>query len=99
DSHLGIGPGLFLHNSTITVDSRVIRTYPPLNALYMLPGYYYDRADPYTGEMPWNESASFNLAPRARKLFDIAGIDAFTVDAGAVSERNRQMDVSYLQRI
>lgn len=96
DSHLGLGAGLFVNNATTTVDSRFMMGYPLLHALYLYPGYHFERRGTYDDLMYWKFDAREVLQPAARRLFDIAGVDVVTVRE---EDLEAPLDFSGMQRL
>lgn len=80
DAQLGVFPGFFVNNQTTTLETQFMTGMPMLSALYVLPTYDYAHVGSYQTPVPW---AYFNVKmisnPLVRKLYDIAGIDIFTV--------------------
>ncbi|HEY59168.1 MAG TPA: hypothetical protein G4N92_00550, partial [Anaerolineae bacterium] len=83
DNALGIAEGRYIHNTDTSVDARFLSTYPPINALYLIPGFNYTQIPRYGGygyySRPWNLMAGQVLNTTSRHLLDIAGIDHFVI--------------------
>ena len=83
DNALGIAEGRLINNSNTAVDARLLSTYPPINALYLIPGFNFTQIPKYGGygyyARPWNLMAGQALNSESRKLLDISGIDYFVV--------------------
>jgi hypothetical protein len=72
------GTGVFFHhNGSSTVDSRYVRAYPPLHALYLIPGYLFDSVGTSQSPLSWHWGTQAVKDAPTRKLLNIAGIDAY----------------------
>ncbi len=78
-SDLGVGHGLFIINSSTTLDTRFMMGSPLLHALYLLPGGFFEDRGRYTSPKGWELDPLAVLAPEARRLYDLAGVDVFTI--------------------
>jgi hypothetical protein len=76
---LGIGPGLFIHNSGGTYDARFMIGPVLPHALYLKPGFDFQPLGSYNDNISWYLSPTLLLHPLYRKVFDIAGIDVVLV--------------------
>ncbi len=92
----GLTPGLFLQDANQSIDVRMLRVYPPVNALYILPGEYYSQVGSYDFIKRWQSQGSevFSDA-RIRKTYNVAGIKLFTLrkDDFAKLEDKSQLQV------
>ena len=79
DSHLALGSGRLIINSTTTLDSRFMMGQPFVHALFLYPGYIFPKRGTYYDLMSWKLDAREVLTPDARHLLNIAGVDVFTV--------------------
>ncbi len=86
DSHVGLGPGLLMDRNTTTVDNKFMMSYPLLHALYLIPNFDFHNRGTYQYPVSWQMSPDLVLPPRQRKMFDIAGVDVFTLYKGVASQ-------------
>jgi len=78
DSFMGVGEGFFIHNGTSTIDSRFMSGNRPLNALYLIPGEYYQRAsEDYGSSRAWSFNTDILKGNGSRKIFNIAGMGVY----------------------
>jgi len=74
----GVGPGLFIHNSTMDFDPRFGVGFPMLHGLYLCPGFDFvplgGYNQNYCGFRP-SPTSWFN--PLYRKILNISGMDVF----------------------
>lgn len=94
DDHLGIGPGLLIHNASTTYDNRFVASSPLLNALYMIPQYDFDNIGEYKGKLAWVFEGNEVLDPVTQHLFSIAGMDIY-----AFNQPVAISDYPYLKQI
>lgn len=80
NSTIGLRPGVFLQDANQSIDVRVLKVYPPLNALYMLPGEYYLEVGSYNYIKRWQRQGLEVFSdPKIRKIYNIAGLQYFVV--------------------
>ena len=75
NSHLGIGPGLFMLDSSTYVDPRRTMGYPLLHALYLMPGNDYSNLS----SMNWQMDSDAVLSNKVRNQTNISGVDLITI--------------------
>lgn len=76
--HVGaVSGGFLLNNAATCVDTRFMEVLGPLQALYLIPGQRYASVGHYDAPSPWNVPLEDLLAPSARRLLNVAGVDAF----------------------
>jgi len=82
NEHIGAwAEGYLLHNRNQTMDTRFSVGYPPLNALYLLPGESFHQLGDYASPSAWMFSPEFVFSKNVRKLFNIAGVDEYLIDS------------------
>jgi hypothetical protein len=78
NAHVGAVSGpFFFHDASAAIDSRFMLVYPMIEALYLLPGEHFKHVGYYDAPNPWTLTMGMVIPAPARKMFNIAGIDAY----------------------
>ncbi len=76
--HIGaVAGGVFLNDGVLSSDTRFMSIYPPLQKIYLVPGENFAGPGNYSARSACAITMEEVLAPSARKLLNIAGIDAY----------------------
>lgn len=82
DYQLMVGGGHLIHNGTsATVDTRYLAAFPPINAVYLTPGFIHPGWGSHRTLLPWEFTPSLVEDATVRRLMNIGGIDAFLFPA------------------
>jgi hypothetical protein len=74
---IGNGQGFRMHNAGEPIDSRFMASFPPLQALYLIPGNYFSDVGNYGSPMQWIPKLNATLQPQNRQFNNISGIDIY----------------------
>jgi hypothetical protein len=95
-SHFGVGEGFLIHNSLMTVDTRYMTAFPPLNALYLVPNELFRRVGAFNTPSPWTPGVESLLDPRRRRIFEIAGIGTYLLKKEDFEKVPRSSDLKVI---
>jgi hypothetical protein len=98
--HLGDFPGFFVNNQTTTLGTQFMTGMPLLTALYVLPRYQFANLGNYQGLVPWCAFwTAYVVDPNLRKIFNIAGIDVFTISENEIAKQKKAGVFKTLPRV
>lgn len=99
-AHLGVFPGFLVNNQTTALGTQFMTGLPLLTALYVIPGYSFNRLGSYQDLVPWCAFWSGYITDKnLRKIMNIVGIDVFVASMKDVSSRIAKKEIKGLPNV